>query len=290
MLTTRLLLRSLATVFTIVLQVLPAEAQALLDLRDTRELKNRRPLLIAHRGGVITEASPECSRSALRLAAARGYDMVELDIRRSRDGIPIVFHDPTLQKACGRSERVSELTAEALSSIAYHNSTDTILTLKQAITECHQQGLGIMLDLKAGRESPSFLTIIDSMIVSVGLENATISFSGTPEARQHLKHVRFTPTDSEMKQLRQGSIPSMMRQRFWFGLPNQLSGQDIKRLKHAGALIFPAINTFRYPADHHLALAKKDIHRLLNAGVDGFQIDSIYDTFIDRSSQTPTAH
>ena len=86
-----------------------AAAASLINLGDRADITARRPILIAHRGGVVTPHSAECSREAIRLAGAQGYDMVELDIRRSKDGIPIVFHDPSLQKACGRSASTSEL-------------------------------------------------------------------------------------------------------------------------------------------------------------------------------------
>ena len=64
--------------------------------------------------------------------------------------------------------------------------------------------------------------------------------------------------------------------RFWFGIPMQLQPGDVSKLKSAGALIIPAINTFRYPANRHFVLARDDIKRLTEEGVDGFQIDSIY--------------
>jgi len=70
-----------------------SHAKSLIDLNDTDQVRERRPLLIAHRGGVITERSPECSLAAIELAAESGYSMVELDVQSSLDGVPIVFHD-----------------------------------------------------------------------------------------------------------------------------------------------------------------------------------------------------
>ena len=49
--------------------------------------------------------------------------------------------------------------------------------------------------------------------------------------------------------------------------------------------MFPAINTFRYPKEGHRELARKDIERLVSAGVDGFQIDSIYFDLVTRSKK-----
>ena len=44
-------------------------AKSLINLNDAAQVRERRPLLIAHRGGVITEKSPECSLAAIELAA-----------------------------------------------------------------------------------------------------------------------------------------------------------------------------------------------------------------------------
>lgn len=260
------------------------EAQNLIDLSSATDIANRRPILIAHRGGVITPSSSECSLTAIQIAGKTGYDMVELDVRMSKDGIPIVFHDRTLEKACGRSESISDLTADELLTIRYLKGEDHIVTFETALQECRSQNLGIMLDLKAGRDDAQFLATLDQLIVKTGYENASITFSDTESTRRHLKHVRFTPTKAEIQQLREKQ-DLKLQERFWFGLPNQLPNSDIQLLKKSGALIFPAINTFRYPKSNHIELAKKDIRRLLDKGVDGFQLDSVYHDLIKPSSE-----
>ncbi len=66
---------------------------------------------IAHRGlhdranGVI-----ENSRTAFEHAIAKGF-AIECDLQLTRDGIPVVFHDPLLKRLLGRDGRVSDLTA-----------------------------------------------------------------------------------------------------------------------------------------------------------------------------------
>ena len=247
----------------------------LIDFRDRDDLAARRPLVIAHRGGVVSPASAECSQTAIGLAAEQGYDMVELDVQRSRDGIPMVFHDRSLLKSCGRDGRVEAFTALELEGISYLVGSDRIIRLETALGLCRALGLGVMLDLKVGRDSLAFLTQIEQMVLKTRLENATISFSGSDLARQTLKSVRFTPTGDEMRRLREGESLDLGK-RFWFGLPKQLQPGDVERLKKAGSLILPAINTFRYPSRRHDELAREDIKRLTAAGVDGFQIDSIY--------------
>lgn len=268
--------------------LLLATELGLIDFRDGVDIADRRPILIAHRGGVITGNSHECSLTAIRLAAQAGYDMVELDVQKSSDGVPIVFHDRTLEKACGKGGRVMDFSASELETFGYLNGDDHIMRLEQALLSCRRLKLGVMLDLKAGRDSQAFLEKIDNLLVKHGLANSTISFSGSDTARRYLKHVSFTPTEDEMLRLRAGENLDLSR-RFWFGLPNQLQPGDIVRLKSAGALIIPAINTFRYPSENHFKLAQSDIKQLMEEGVDGFQIDSVYFPFFQNRKENESS-
>jgi glycerophosphoryl diester phosphodiesterase len=60
----------------------------------------------AHRGGGLKEGAPvalENSLSAFKSARARGASVVELDVHVSKDGVPFVMHDATLERTtdCG---------------------------------------------------------------------------------------------------------------------------------------------------------------------------------------------
>ena len=256
-------------------------ANSLINLHDRAQIGKRRPVLIAHRGGVVRDDSPECSLAAIRLAAEAGYALVELDVQRSRDDVPIVFHDQTLEQACGVEGGINEYSAVDLVKIQYSGSNQKIVTLDSALSLCRELHLGVMLDLKAGRDDERFLGKIDEMIVDHALAQAAVSISGSSAAREALRHVMFTPTNEQMAQFQKGEKVDL-RGTFWFGLPNRLPSADVGRFQENGALVFPAINTFRYPSDRHLELAREDMDRLVSAGVDGFQIDSVYASILKR--------
>ena len=55
-----------------------------------------RPLWIAHRGG--GRAAPENTLAAIRAGAEAGFRMVEFDVMLSRDGVPVLIHDDTLER------------------------------------------------------------------------------------------------------------------------------------------------------------------------------------------------
>lgn len=68
---------------------------------------------LAHRGD--SRVAPENSLEALVAAAGLpGIDGVELDVRRSADGVPVVIHDPDLRRVEGVDASVHELDAAAL--------------------------------------------------------------------------------------------------------------------------------------------------------------------------------
>lgn len=70
--------------------------------------------LIAHRGG---GSGPENSVEALVQAARRGADAVECDLRRTKDGALVVFHDDTLERLAGVPAAVSEVTLAEMEAL-----------------------------------------------------------------------------------------------------------------------------------------------------------------------------
>ncbi len=57
------------------------------------------PLVIAHRGA--SAEKPENTLAAFRRALALDVDGIELDVRVTRDGVPVVFHDASLRRLTG---------------------------------------------------------------------------------------------------------------------------------------------------------------------------------------------
>jgi glycerophosphoryl diester phosphodiesterase len=75
-------------------------------------LRAEPPLAIAHRG-LFGGPVPENGLAAFAAAVAASV-AIECDVRLTADGVPVVFHDATLERMCGRAGRVAELTAAEL--------------------------------------------------------------------------------------------------------------------------------------------------------------------------------
>ncbi len=68
----------------------------------------RTPVAIAHRGA--SAAAPENTLAAFTLAAALGADAIELDVKLSKDGAPIIMHDETVDRTTDAKGKVKDFT------------------------------------------------------------------------------------------------------------------------------------------------------------------------------------
>ncbi|MEP6571810.1 MAG: glycerophosphodiester phosphodiesterase family protein [Gemmatimonadota bacterium] len=70
--------------------------------------------VIAHRGA--SAEAPENTLAAFERAASLGADAFELDVRLAADSVPVVMHDPSLERTTDRSGMVSALTSAQIQS------------------------------------------------------------------------------------------------------------------------------------------------------------------------------
>jgi glycerophosphoryl diester phosphodiesterase len=71
--------------------------------------------VIGHRGDRAN--APENTLRALTQAVALGADALEFDLHRSKDGIPVVIHDPTLDRTTDARGEVRERTVRELQGV-----------------------------------------------------------------------------------------------------------------------------------------------------------------------------
>lgn len=123
-------------------------------------LQSRRPLVIAHRG--YSGIAPENTRAAFERALEARADLVELDYHHSKDGIPVVLHDYTLDRTTnarelwgGKGLHIAHQTWDALSQLEaglwYHPPFPGLKLpkLEEAI-EWIQRGSITLIERKAG--------------------------------------------------------------------------------------------------------------------------------------------
>lgn len=104
-----------------------------------------REVPLAHRGLHEPGGAPENSLPAFAAAAAAGYG-VELDVMLSRDGVPVASHDPTLERAAGRGEKVADLTVAELATVRLAGTREHVPTLAAALAVLRT--VPVMVELK----------------------------------------------------------------------------------------------------------------------------------------------
>ena len=88
---------------------------------------------IAHRAyHDRAQGRPENSRAAIRAAIAAGY-AIEIDLQLSRDGVPMVFHDETLERLTPQDGWLCDMTAAALAETPLTGGDEGIPTLAEVL-------------------------------------------------------------------------------------------------------------------------------------------------------------
>ena len=123
------------------------------SLNEVKEMK-----LIAHRGGSFGR---ENSLETIIYAAKAGADLVECDIRQTKDGEYVIFHDPNLLRLTGVDAEVSEITAAQMAQILESHG-QKLLTFR-ALAEGYREKAPILLHIKPTDYDEAFAKkIVDS--------------------------------------------------------------------------------------------------------------------------------
>jgi len=102
-----------------------------------------RPLVIAHRGN--SSAAPENTLVAIREAIDLGTDCVEVDVRCTKDGVPVLCHDPAIGRVAGGRGNICDLTLDDLRNVdvgSYKGEEyrgEPIPTFEEALLEAREK-------------------------------------------------------------------------------------------------------------------------------------------------------
>ena len=115
----------------------------LIDRADTSEIL----VDYAHRG-LHDGQLPENSLGAFQSAVEHRYG-IELDIQLSKDKIPMVFHDETLNRVCGVDGKLAEYTCEELQQMHLLDTQYVIPTLREVL-ELVDGRVPLLIEFKPG--------------------------------------------------------------------------------------------------------------------------------------------
>ncbi len=170
----------LASIFTI-LAIPLASAQSCnfrsvsIELRDSSSVCI---LVTAHRGA--HGEAPENSISAIESAIEIGADIIEIDIRFTKDGVPVLLHDETLDRTTTGQGKLAGMAFDEVQKLRLLSKSgevtnESIPTLSEVLLQAKGRVL-LDLDIKTGP-----IDAIVSRVVETGTVDTAIFFSGNLE-------------------------------------------------------------------------------------------------------------
>jgi len=120
----------------IVLSAASGWAQLDRFLAEIRDVSSKHVMVVAHRAD--WRNAPENSLSAIRRAVEMGVDIVEVDVRRTKDGRFVIIHDRTLDRTTTGKGKVEDYTLAELRELRLlaatgHATNERIPTLEEAL-------------------------------------------------------------------------------------------------------------------------------------------------------------
>jgi glycerophosphoryl diester phosphodiesterase len=126
---------------------------------------------VAHRGDPyrVRENTLDSLRSALDL----GADAVEVDVRLTRDGVPVLLHDATLKRLWEHDRPLLSLSSDEVRGL----TDGKVPTLREALATA--EGARLMLDLPGTPDVKAARRVVD-VVREAGAEDRVYYCAGAP--------------------------------------------------------------------------------------------------------------
>lgn len=113
-----------------------------------------RPLVVGHRG--FPSRAVENTLPSFEAALAAGAHGVECDVRATRDGALVVFHDDGLRRLCGVVGRIEDLPADAVRSLSFVGAPAGlhVPALEDLLDFARERDTFVLVEVKAEPTAP----------------------------------------------------------------------------------------------------------------------------------------
>lgn len=160
------------------------------------------PRLIAHRGA--SKEAPENTLAAFNRALSLGVDWIEIDVRLSKDKVPIVLHDDSAERMSGTKHAtpIDQLTLAEIKQIDVGHLFDKTFTEEKIPTLSEVLSLNwnqtnLMIEIKECPQDPK--TLVDAVFREVtkiktplpSIVFGSFSLDILKEVQQHLSQTKM---------------------------------------------------------------------------------------------------
>lgn len=222
--------------------------------------------IVAHRG--YSAAYPENTLSAFAGAYAAGAKTIEFDVRKSKDGQLIIYHDDTLVKIIGKEEPVGAYTFEQLRQLddglwfSDEFAKERIPTLDETLSLLKDSDVKMMVELKDIGKDPEFASQVFEAVDKYGLRNRVIFSSFNYDYLQSIKELDPTQPIMVLASFGKTNLPVRYPAEYYGVNMKTLSPDTISAIHSAGAKVYS------YTPNN-----KQQILSLQRMGVDGVITD-----------------
>jgi len=152
--------------------------------------------VVAHRGASAYE--PENTLRSVRRALEIGADAVEVDVRLSADGFPVVIHDETVDRTTNDTGKVAEMTLEELRKLDAGQG-ERIPTLEEILDAVRGRAV-LFLELKVDEAAFPSLRLVRERgmldgVLFTSFSQSALSRVKAEEEGAHIGLIYFRPSD-----------------------------------------------------------------------------------------------
>ncbi len=147
-------------------------AGALTNAATPSTVPARRVLISAHRGGA--GLGHENMLSTFRIGLNLQPDYLEMDVHLTKDGIPVIIHDATLERTCDHAGAVSTYTFEELQSVncaLTKSYGERIPRLTDVLDLARYSFSGLEIEIKVGADGKPYPGIEQKVMDAVASRN-----------------------------------------------------------------------------------------------------------------------
>lgn len=228
--------------------------------------------LIAHRGGVVDSTTAQNSQEALTKAIAKGYWMVEVDLRMTRDSVLITHHDKNFRQSFGLDSTVSSMTSDAISKLRNANGY-RVQRFEEVLAHCKGK-LGIMIDNKLEGNDTAVWTRLITLLKQYDLYKSALMI-GTDESTEYFTgKIRLSCTRQQLET--NIKRPDYKASNYYL-FSDKISQEDYEWAHRRNILVVGVINAWAFEPGESVSKAKTQAAALKAAGVQCFQIDTEYE-------------
>jgi glycerophosphoryl diester phosphodiesterase len=232
-------------------------------------------MLIAHRG-VVSDTLTENSIASLEETIRRGYTHIEVDLRMTQDGEIVSLHDHSLKRTTGVSGYIDRVTLAEL----HEKVSPEIVPSLELFCKTIGGQIELMPDVKRiprGREK-EFAGALEALLSHYGLLAGAL-FIGEKSIHEFIESRTRVSTGASVEDARQRieADADYASTHFVFAHAVDFDAEKVKAFQAFGLEVVVSINTFHYPEAVALEKGLEDVRAMTELGVDGLQIDSVYD-------------